>query len=46
VHDYNHGDDTVKRIQDDIGLKNPAVKDAVTLNILEDLHDLHVMAAK
>ena len=46
VHGYNHGDDTVKRIQGDIGLKNSSVKDAVTLNILEDLHDLHVMAAK
>ena len=46
VHGYNHGDDTVKRIQGDIGLKDASVKDAVTLNILEDLHDLHVMAAK
>jgi hypothetical protein len=46
VHGYNHGDDTVKRIQGDIGLKNSSVKDAVTLNILEDLNDLHVMAAK
>jgi hypothetical protein len=46
VHGYNHGDDTVKRIQGDIGLKDSSVKDAVTLNILEDLHDLHVMAAK
>ncbi|HKW44834.1 MAG TPA: hypothetical protein VJN22_04195 [Candidatus Eremiobacteraceae bacterium] len=46
VKGYVHGDDTVKRIQGDIGLADPAVKDAVTLNILEDLHDLHVMAAK
>jgi len=46
VHGYNHGDDTVKKIQGDIGLKDSPVKDAVTLNILEDLHDLHVMAAR
>jgi hypothetical protein len=45
VKGYIHSDDTVKRIQGDIGLTGSDVKDAVTLNILEDLHDLHVMAA-
>jgi hypothetical protein len=38
---YNHGDDTCKRIRETVGLENAGVKDAVTLNILEDLHDLH-----
>jgi hypothetical protein len=46
VTGYNHGDDTVKSIQGNIGLADSNVKDAVTLNILEDLNDLHVMAAK
>ena len=46
VKGYIHGDDTVKRIQSDIGLVGSPVKDAVTLNILEDLHDLHMMTAK
>ncbi len=38
---YNHGDETCKGIRETIGLSNANVKDAVTLNILEDLHDLH-----
>ena len=42
---YNHGADTVKRIRETIGLKADEVKDAVTLNILEDLHDLHQHAS-
>jgi len=46
VKGYNHGDDRVKSIQGDIGLTGSDVKDAVTLNILEDLHELHTMAAK
>lgn len=43
VFGYKHGDDTVKHIQDEIGLKDPGVRDAVTLNVLEDLNDLHAM---
>jgi hypothetical protein len=46
VKGYIHSDETVKQIQSDIGLVGSPVKDAVTLNILEDLHDLHVLAAK
>ena len=38
---YNHGDETCARIRGVVALKDTNVKDAVTLNILEDLHDLH-----
>lgn len=38
---YKHSDETVNEIQKDIGLNDPTVRDAVTLNILEDLNDLH-----
>jgi hypothetical protein len=40
---YKHGDETVNEIQKSIGLNDPNVRDAVTLNILEDLEDLHKM---
>src|SRR5215472_3690844 len=46
VTNYKHGDDTVNSIQKDIGLNDPSVRDAVTLNILEDLNDLHRMVAE
>ena len=46
VMGYNHSDDTCTRIRQDIGLNDTSVKDAVTLNILEDLHDLHVLATR
>jgi hypothetical protein len=41
IHGYNHGDDTAKGIRSQTGLKHEHVKDAVTLNMVEDLHELH-----
>jgi hypothetical protein len=37
VRGYNHGDETASRIRGETGLKRTDVKDAVTLNSLEDL---------
>ena len=41
IHAYNHGDDKVKTMHTATGLKHAHVKDAVTLNMLDDLHELH-----
>ncbi len=41
IFGYNHGDDTVKGIRGTTGLKQESVKDAVTLNMLDDLNELH-----
>ncbi|MBV8155502.1 MAG: DUF5069 domain-containing protein [Candidatus Eremiobacteraeota bacterium] len=41
IHGYNHAPDTAKSMRDSMGLKNEGVNDAVTLNMLDDLHELH-----
>ena len=41
VRNYHHGEETVGKIRKAVGLKRTDVKDAVTLNTLEDLHDFH-----
>jgi len=41
IHGYNHSPDTAKKMRNEMGLKNDAVNDAVTLNSLDDLHELH-----
>lgn len=41
VRAYKHGDETVASIRSATGLKRGDVRDAVTLNTLEDLHDFH-----
>ena len=41
IRGYNHGDDLAGKIRSATGLKRKEVKDAVTLNTLEDLHDFH-----
>jgi hypothetical protein len=41
VFGYNHGDDTCAGIRTTTGLKHTHVKDAVTLNMLDDLNELH-----
>lgn len=46
IFGYNHGDDTGKSIRGATGLKHEHVKDAVTLNMIEDLHELHAHMAK
>jgi len=41
IFGYKHGDDTVAGIRKSTGLKHEHVKDAVTLNMLDDLHEFH-----
>lgn len=41
IRGYKHGDDKVGQIRSATGLKRADVRDAVTLNTLEDLHDFH-----
>ncbi|HKE37444.1 MAG TPA: hypothetical protein VKB39_08425, partial [Candidatus Baltobacteraceae bacterium] len=41
IHGYDHSPDTAKAMRDSMGLKNQNVNDAVTLNMLDDLHELH-----
>ena len=46
IHGYHHGDDLAARMHKDMGSKNHHIRDAVTLNTLEDLHELHQTVAK
>ena len=41
ISGYNHVEDYATKLRTATGLKNLSVKDAVTLNTLEDLNDLH-----
>lgn len=41
IHGYNHSPETAQRMRESMGLKNAGVNDAVTLNSLDDLHELH-----
>ena len=41
IHGYNHAPETAKSMRDAMGVKNENVNDAVTLNMLDDLHELH-----
>lgn len=41
IHGYNHAPETAKAMRSSLGLKNENVNDAVTLNSLDDLHELH-----
>ncbi|HEV2037456.1 MAG TPA: hypothetical protein VGQ96_02530 [Candidatus Eremiobacteraceae bacterium] len=43
---YNHADDKAAHMHQDLGSKNHQVKDAVTLNTLEDLNELHQTITK
>lgn len=46
VRNYLHSDETGKKMRAEMGIKRDDIKDAVTLNTLEDLHSLHTTAAK
>jgi hypothetical protein len=46
VRGYHHGEETAGKIRQATGLKRTDVKDAVTLNTLEDLHDFHAGVVK
>jgi hypothetical protein len=41
IHGYDHSPELAKEMRGTMGLKNDRVNDAVTLNSLEDLHELH-----
>lgn len=41
IHGYNHSPETAKGMREAMGLRNDSVNDAVTLNSLDDLHELH-----
>lgn len=46
IFGYHHADDLAANMRTASGLANPDVKDAVTLNMLEDLDELHAQATK
>lgn len=41
IHGYDHSPELAKSMRESLGLKNEGVNDAVTLNSLDDLHELH-----
>jgi hypothetical protein len=46
IRGYHHADDLAATMRSASGLSDSTVKDAVTLNMLEDLDDLHKQATK
>ena len=46
VRGYNHADDKAEHMRQDLGVKANHIKDAVTLNMLEDLDELHKNVTK
>ena len=41
IRNYHHSDETGKKMRTAMGVKRDDIKDAVTLNTLDDLHTLH-----
>jgi hypothetical protein len=46
VRGYNHADDLAARMRDASGIKDATITDAVTLNTIEDLDDVHAQVAR
>jgi hypothetical protein len=46
IRGYSHSDELAAKMQAASGLKDTSIKDAVTLNMLEDLDELHAQATK
>ncbi len=46
IRGYNHADDLAAKMRAASGIKNASVKDAVTLNTIEDLDDVHAQVAR
>jgi hypothetical protein len=44
IRGYNHADDLASNMRNASGVKNERIKDAVTLNSIEDLDELHASA--
>lgn len=45
IRGYHHSDELAAKMRASSGIKNPAIKDAVTLNTIEDLDDVHAQVA-
>jgi hypothetical protein len=41
IRGYNHSDDLAKQMRDSSKVKNSSIKDAVSLNTIEDLDEIH-----
>lgn len=41
IRGYNHADDLAQKMRDTSKIKNASIKDAVTLNTIEDLDEIH-----
>ncbi|MGH7706863.1 MAG: DUF5069 domain-containing protein [Vulcanimicrobiaceae bacterium] len=46
IHGYNHSDELGAKMRASSGIRDAGVKDAVTLNTLEDLDELHSTVTK
>jgi hypothetical protein len=46
VRGYHHSDELAAKMRGSSGIKNTAIKDAVTLNTIEDLDDVHAQVTK
>lgn len=46
VRAYDHADDLAARMRDASGIKDPNICDAVTLNTVEDLDDVHAQVTR
>ncbi len=46
IRGYNHADDLAAKMRAASGIKNASVKDAVTLNTIEDLDDVHAQVTR
>lgn len=46
IHGYHHADDKAAHMRGHMGVKHEHIKDAVTLNMLEDLAELHETLSK
>ena len=46
IKGYNHADDLAANMRSSSGVKEGSIKDAVTLNTLEDLDELHAQVTK
>jgi hypothetical protein len=46
IHGYHHADDKAEHMRKDMKVPHQHIKDAVTLNMLEDLHELHQTLAR
>jgi len=46
IRGYHHADDLAGKMRNSSGIKNASIKDAVTLNTIEDLDDVHAQVTR